>query len=412
MLSRAEKRETLGVKNSVLNNPPSKTTTYRKVQDRLKSEPFYRELKEEIVRESDHTITLKNGKIIQKSDLAIKKQPALKKPCPRKRDQLVKIYATKGLRKITKPQRNVGFKNSRATQKKKNLQAKFEELDTARRNAAMNSSRETLLREEEEQQKRLRFPIGLESDHESSPPGKLDHFRISENDYRATNCPAEVLSDDNASDLISLKEFKTKTLTDIEKPSEQSSPDRADLKAESTNLTEPKVEKAEIPLIDLDSGDNSTASQLTPPLIFLDSHEEAEKSNKELPISPENPGTESTEKISEPVIMAETKKPQLNPAPTKTKAKLSGTAKSKASSPVKTPPFKKMPEIYARHNTRPMRARQPPTMLGARVFTSVVDISHEKLDESTSHRIDTPPPHITQRLRQPLSKWRATILTW
>ena len=215
---------------------------------------------EEIVRESDHIITLKNGKIIRKSDLAIKKQSALKKPSSRKRDQLVKFFATKGLRKITKPQRNVGFKSSRATQKKRNLQAKFEELDIARRNAATNSSRETLLREEEEQRKRLRFPIGLESDHESSPPGKPDYSRISENERRTTNCPAEVLSDDNASDLISLKELRTKILTELEKLTEHPSPDRADLKAEITNQTEPKVEKAEIPLIDLDSGPNPAAN--------------------------------------------------------------------------------------------------------------------------------------------------------
>ena len=83
VLSRAEKRDALGVKNSVLNNPPGKTTIYRNFQDRLKSEPFYRELKEEIVRESDHKIFLKNGKVIRKSDLAIKRQPAPKKPSPR-----------------------------------------------------------------------------------------------------------------------------------------------------------------------------------------------------------------------------------------------------------------------------------------------------------------------------------------
>ena len=57
VLPRAEKRDTLGVKNPVLNNPPGKTTIYRKVQDRLKNEPLYRELKEQLVRESDHTIT-------------------------------------------------------------------------------------------------------------------------------------------------------------------------------------------------------------------------------------------------------------------------------------------------------------------------------------------------------------------
>ena len=79
----------------------------------------------------------------------------------------------------------------------------------------MNSSRETLLREEEEQRTRLRFLIGLESDYKSSPPGNSDYSRMSKRERRATNSSAETLSDDNASDLISLKELKTKTLTDL-----------------------------------------------------------------------------------------------------------------------------------------------------------------------------------------------------
>ena len=359
VLSRAEKRDALGIKIAVLNNPPGKTTIYRKVQDRSKSEPFYKELKEEIVRESDHTITLKNGKILRKFDLAIKKQPALKKPSPRKKNQLVKIYATKGLRKTTRPQRNVGFKSSRTTQKKRNLQAKFEELDIARRNAAMNSSRETLLREEEDQRKILRFPIGLESDHKSSPLGKPDHLRICKNKYRATNISTEISSDDNASDLISLKELKTKTVTDPEKSLVYSSPDQADLKAEITDQTDAKVKSTELTLIDLDAEDINTTSHSNPPLIFLDSHEEPDKGNKERAISFENPSTEQTEKIAEPTTIAETEKQQPEVTSTKTTAKLSGTAKRKASSPVKSPPSKKMPGIYERHNTRPMRVRQP-----------------------------------------------------
>ena len=80
---------------------------------------------EEIVRESDHTITLKNGKMIRISDLAIKKQSALKKPSSRKRDQQVKFYATKRLRKITKPQRNVGF----------NVQGRPKRKETFRQNS-------------------------------------------------------------------------------------------------------------------------------------------------------------------------------------------------------------------------------------------------------------------------------------
>ena len=71
-----------------------------------------------------------------------------------------------------KSSRNIGFKSSKSTQKKRNLQAKFEKLDIARQNAAMNSSRETLLREEEEERKRLRYPIGGESNQEVSPPGQ------------------------------------------------------------------------------------------------------------------------------------------------------------------------------------------------------------------------------------------------
>ena len=137
--------------NPVLSNPSGKTLTYRKVQDRKKDELYYKELKEEIEGESDHTITLKNGKVIRKPNLAMKRPSAPKKISPRKKNQLIKIYATKRPRKVMKTSRNVGFKSSKSTQKKKNLQTKFEELDIARRNAAMKSSRETLLREEEEE---------------------------------------------------------------------------------------------------------------------------------------------------------------------------------------------------------------------------------------------------------------------
>ena len=161
------------------------------------------------------------------------------------------------------------------------------------------------------------------------------------------------------------------------------------------NQAEQKVEMAEIPLIDLDSGDNSADSQITPQLIFLDSHVEAEKTNQEVPISPENPRMEPAEKSSEPTIMAETEKQKLDSASTNKKPKLSGTAKRKASSPVKSPPSKKLPDNYARNNTRPMRARKPPTMLGERVFTSVVDISDENLDELTPNRIHTPSAYPT-----------------
>ena len=305
VLSRAEKRDALGIKDSILNNPPGKSTIYRKIQDRTKSEPFYRILKDEIVRESDHTVTLKKGKIIRKSDLAIKRQLTQKKRSPRKRDQLVRIYATKGLRKTAKPQRNVGFKSSRTMQKKRNLQSKFEEHDIARRNAAMNSSRETLLREEEEQRKRLRIPIAIESDQESSPSGKPNHRKSCDNETGMMNESYEEISDDNASDLISLKDLKDKTSLEATKSEEHLISDRTDCKPEIPDHVKQKVELVKIPLIDLDSGDNERDPQVTPQLVFLDIIEEADQANQEKPFLPENPGGEPTETSVEPIAIAE-----------------------------------------------------------------------------------------------------------
>ena len=85
VVSRAEKREPLGAANPVLSNPSGKILIYRKVQDRNENEPFYSEFKEEIVRELDHTITLKIGKQIRISDLAVKRPSVPKKISPRKK---------------------------------------------------------------------------------------------------------------------------------------------------------------------------------------------------------------------------------------------------------------------------------------------------------------------------------------
>ena len=82
------------------------------------------------------------------------------------KNQSIKFCATKRPRRVIKSARNAGLKNSKATQNKRNHQSQLKELDIARRNAAMNSSRETLLWEKEEEKKRLRFPIGKESDLE------------------------------------------------------------------------------------------------------------------------------------------------------------------------------------------------------------------------------------------------------
>ena len=105
-----------------------------------------------------------------------------------------------------KTSKNVGFKSSMWTQKKRNLQAKIEELDIARRNAARNSPEETLLQEKEEEKeerKRFRYPIGLESSQESSPSGQPLHPQTTRTpNISFKNPPIETISDDDASDLI------------------------------------------------------------------------------------------------------------------------------------------------------------------------------------------------------------------
>ena len=104
--------------------------------------------------------------------------------------------------------RNVGFKSSKSTQKKGNLQAKFEELDIARRNATMNRPGETLLQEkkEKEERKRLRYPIGLESSQEASPLGQRICPQTTHTPNMSfTNPPIETIYDDDASNFIFLK---------------------------------------------------------------------------------------------------------------------------------------------------------------------------------------------------------------
>ena len=244
----------------------------------------------------------------------------------------------------------------------------------------MNGSRETLLREEEEQRKRLRTPIGLESDQESSPSGKPDLHKSCVNEPGVMIEPREEISDDNASDLISLKDLKDKTLLEATKSDEHLISDRTDPKLEISDYVDQKVEVDEIPLIDLDSGDNERDLQATPQLILLDTMEEANKASQEMPFLPENPGGEFSQTTEELIAMAETQSKQIHSDRTTKTQKLSGTAKRKASSPMKSPPSKKLPEIFTRQNTRPMRTRQPPKMLGERVLTSVVDLTNEDHD--------------------------------
>ena len=254
----------------------------------------------------------------------------------------------------------------------------------------MNSSREILLREEEEQRKRLRIPIGLESDQESSPSGKPDHRKSCDNEHGMMNESYVEISDDNASDLISLKDLKGKTSLEATKSEEHLISDRTDRKPEIPDHVEQKVELDKIPLI---AGDNERDSQVNPQLVFLDTIEEANQANQEKPFLPENPGGEPTETSVEPIAMAEAESKQPYTDLATKKPKLSGTAKRKASSPVKSPPSKKLPEIFTRQNTRPMRTRQPPKMLGERVFTNVVDLTDEDQDGPTFDSPSSPPAY-------------------
>ena len=55
------KQKALGVASPVLTNRSCRTLIFREIQDRKNDEPYYKELKDEVARELDHTITLKSG---------------------------------------------------------------------------------------------------------------------------------------------------------------------------------------------------------------------------------------------------------------------------------------------------------------------------------------------------------------
>ena len=73
----------------------------------------------------------------------------------------------------------------------------------------MNSSRETLLREKEEEKKWLRYLIGLESNQDQIPWGQASWpLPPGTSDIKSANMSLEIISDDDASDFILLKDFK------------------------------------------------------------------------------------------------------------------------------------------------------------------------------------------------------------
>ena len=131
------------------------------------------------------------------------------------------------------------------------------------------------------------------------------------------------------------------------------------------------------------------SSTPTPPLIYLHNHKEADTRNLETPNSRQSPEVKSIHKNTGPATTVD-RRPK-EPTPNKNPTKTTGTAKRKSSAPMKLPPPRKLPDTLSRYNTRPMRSRQPPTMLGERVFTSLVETADDKPGEHVSSQVYTPP---------------------
>ena len=149
----------------------------------------------------------------------------------------------------------------------------------------MTISREKLLREEEEERKRLRYPIGLEIIQEASPPGYITCPQTTNiPELYITQTPTEIISDNDASNLIPLKDLKPLVSSNLENGQEKSAQEQTKVKQEVLRKDETSIEKenrvCHTP-IDIDSGDESPDHGATPPLVQLDSHEEADKSQSE-----------------------------------------------------------------------------------------------------------------------------------
>ena len=93
-------------------------------------------------------------------------------------------------------------------------------------------------------------------------------------------------------------------------------------------------------MIVIDSGDNSKVPHSTPQLIHLDSHEEVDGSNQEIPNYQKKPEVKLTQMNAEPDTTVEIDSQAKETTPSKILTKLTGTTKRKASSPMKSPPLK------------------------------------------------------------------------
>ena len=97
----------------------------------------------------------------------------------------------------------------------------------------MNSSRETLLREEEEERKYLRYPFDRESNQEVSPPGQpIRPQRKHTPDIFLTNPPNDTISDDNASDFFLLQDLKPLVRSNLENRQDQTAQEPTNIKQE------------------------------------------------------------------------------------------------------------------------------------------------------------------------------------
>ena len=131
------------------------------------------------------------------------------------------------------PTRNFGLKSSKATQSQRKLRAKFEQLDIAKRNAAMNSSKENLLREEEEQRKCLRLPIGTESDLEqiaSGQPAQTQTQEKVETTQSPLNMSMEAITDGDSSELFLLTDLIPPTRVNPKRTQDPSAHKSTDIK--------------------------------------------------------------------------------------------------------------------------------------------------------------------------------------
>ena len=94
-----------------------------------------------------------------------------------------------------------------------NMKAKFEKLDTERRNQILNSSRETLFREQEKVRNYLLVPLGpIGWDKPSKQPGPVERSKERNILQMPIYISTAAVSEDNGSDLVLLTDLKATIL--------------------------------------------------------------------------------------------------------------------------------------------------------------------------------------------------------